>query len=114
MKITEAREFVAMMEELIGHEAKLPTAVADQATASFRDDLRELGVDSDDPQQMLGVFAGVLVAYGAMAGSPVPFPVVHKLTHVLRLVADWQGAGTGASTLIPPVARRRRWKLWRR
>lgn len=110
MNIAEARNFVAMLEQTIGHEAVLPTSIADQATASFRDDLRELGVDSDDPQQMLAVFAGLLAASGAMVGYPVVLPVIHRMAHLLRSVMDWQGVQDVAAIPSP----RRRWKPWRR
>lgn len=111
MNLAEAREFVALLESTVGHSHRdIPTASADQAVATLRDELRQLGIDTDDPKQMLGVFAGLLAASGSMVGYSVSAPVVFRMAHLLRAVSDWECVdGSGLPNLSEPPRRRRWW-----
>lgn len=113
MKLAEAREFLAGLEEVTGWSfSQMPTNEADQAVASLRDDLREIGVDTNDEQQMLCVFAGLMCGIGALSGGAVTTNALTRLTAVSRAILDWKG-DTGANLIPDPEPeRKRRW--WRR
>lgn len=108
MTPVEARELVAYFERLLGGSFTQHTvATRDQVLASLRDDLTDLQVDTTDPAQMRGVFAGALCAVGSMSGQPVSGVSLNRLTALLRAFADWQ---TGGVMVLPELPRRSRWR----
>lgn len=91
MNVSEAREFVTDLEEMVGYRwnAATPVAHQDQALASLRDDMRKLGVDTNDPGQMRAAFAGALCMVGPIYRTPQYRVTLARVVAILRALADW-------------------------